>query len=398
MAAAREYPPHTTTSNPNGDDMHVQQLRQNAQAAAMPAAAATGDPAFLKLKGVTKRYGVDYMAVDGLDIDLPKGKLLGLLGPSGCGKTTTLRMIAGLLDITSGNILIDGDDISHRPPHKRDIGLVFQNYALFPHMTVAENIAFGLDMRGVSRFEAKGRVEEALEMVRLPGYGNRKPKEMSGGQQQRVALARALVIRPRILLLDEPLSNLDAKLRDDMRIEIREIQQRLQITTVFVTHDQVEALTMCDLVGVMHRGKLAQLGSPEDIYERPANLFVAEFVGRANVLDCEIEAVDRASICGATFLCDTKGLAEGKAKAAIRPHRINLTPSRDRSLVSIATNSTHGKVIRVTYVGDVVQYDIDIGGSILTTEVHTSSAGHSFQTGEKLLCEWKPQDMQVFGG
>lgn len=356
-----------------------------------------GHDGFLKLRGVTKQYGVDYMAVDDLDLNVPKGKLLGLLGPSGCGKTTTLRMIAGLLDITRGNISIDGDDISHKPPHKRDIGLVFQNYALFPHMTVAQNVAFGLEMRGISRTESRDRVEEALEMVRLPGYGDRKPKEMSGGQQQRVALARALVIKPRLLLLDEPLSNLDAKLRDDMRIEIREIQQRLQITTVFVTHDQVEALTMCDLVGVMHRGKLAQLGTPEDIYERPENLFVADFVGRTNIIDCEVEALDKVRIGGTVYPCKTRGMTSGKAKAALRPHRISLTPSRDRSLVSIATNSTHGKVVRVTYIGDVVQYDIDIGGNILTTEVHTASAGHSFQKGEKLLCEWKPQDMQVFG-
>jgi putative spermidine/putrescine transport system ATP-binding protein len=377
--------------------MNTSELRSDAQGAAVPAASSSADDAFLELKGITKRYGADYMAINDLDIALPKGKLLGLLGPSGCGKTTTLRMIAGLLDITGGQITIGGDDISHRPPHKRDIGLVFQNYALFPHMTVAQNVAFGLEMRGVSRSEARDRVEEALEMVRLPGYGNRKPREMSGGQQQRVALARALVIRPRILLLDEPLSNLDAKLRDDMRIEIREIQQRLQITTVFVTHDQVEALTMCDLVGVMHKGKLAQLGSPEDIYERPADLFVAEFVGRTNVLDVEIEATDRVRLGGNIYPCNTRGLSAGKAKAAIRPHRISLTPSRDRSLVSIATKAVHGRVIRVTYIGDVVQYDIDIGGNTLTTEVHTASSGHSFQKGEKLLCEWKPQDMQVFG-
>ena len=221
-----------------------------------------GEPAYLLLDGVTKRYSGQQAAVDDLHLALPRGKLLGLLGPSGCGKTTTLRMIAGLLSVTSGHIRVSGDDISNKPPHQRDIGLVFQNYALFPHMSAAQNVAFGLEMRGVGKAEIQARVDEALEMVRLPGYGSRRPREMSGGQQQRVALARALVIRPRILLLDEPLSNLDAKLRDKMRLEIRDIQQRLGITTVFVTHDQVEALTMCDVVGVMAGGRLAQLGTP----------------------------------------------------------------------------------------------------------------------------------------
>jgi putative spermidine/putrescine transport system ATP-binding protein len=376
--------------------MIMPDTRNDARTQGSTTSAATDGAAFLKLRGVTKRYDNGHQAVDHVDIDLPKGKLLGLLGPSGCGKTTILRMIAGLLPITGGKILVDGDDISDKPPHQRDIGLVFQNYALFPHMTVAENVAFGLDMRGVSRHTAKGRVEQALEMVRLPGHGNRKPKEMSGGQQQRVALARALVVRPRLLLLDEPLSNLDAKLRDDMRIEIREIQQRLRITTVFVTHDQVEALTMCDLVGVMDGGKLAQVDGPEDIYERPETLFVAEFVGRANILACQIEARDRVRIGVSTFLGDTKGSASGSAKAAIRPHRIRLTPDRDKSLVSVATNSTPGKVVRVTYIGDVVQYDVDIGNAVLKVEIHTASAGQGFKLDDRLLCEWKPQDMQVF--
>jgi putative spermidine/putrescine transport system ATP-binding protein len=376
--------------------MIMPDTRNDARTQGSTTSAATDGAAFLQLRGVTKRYDNGHQAVDHVDIDLPKGKLLGLLGPSGCGKTTILRMIAGLLPITGGKILVDGDDISDKPPHQRDIGLVFQNYALFPHMTVAENVAFGLDMRGVSRQAAKGRVEQALEMVRLPGHGNRKPKEMSGGQQQRVALARALVVRPRLLLLDEPLSNLDAKLRDDMRIEIREIQQRLQITTVFVTHDQVEALTMCDVVGVMDGGKLAQIDGPEDIYERPETLFVSEFVGRANILACQIEARDRVRIGVSTFLADTKGSASGSARAAIRPHRIRLTPDRDKSLVSVATNSTPGKVVRVTYIGDVVQYDVDVGNAVLKVEIHTASAGHGFKVDDRLLCEWKPQDMQVF--
>lgn len=358
----------------------------------------TTDNTFLQLKAVSKLYGLNYKAVDDLYLDLPKGKLLGLLGPSGCGKTTTLRMIAGLLPITDGNIYINGEDISRKPPHQRDIGLVFQNYALFPHMTVAENVAFGLDMRRVPKHEAQARVEEALEMVRLPGYGPRKPKDMSGGQQQRVALARALVIRPRILLLDEPLSNLDAKLRDDMRIEIREIQQRMNITTVFVTHDQVEALTMCDVVGVMHNGKLAQLGTPEEIYERPSSLFVAEFVGRANVHICQIIAENTCRLGDNVYRCNTHGATSGEGQIAIRPHRISLTPNRDQSLISVTTNSARGKVARITYIGDIVQYEIEINGGCLKVEVPTTSGGHGFQLGDKLLCEWKPEDMLVFGG
>ena len=377
--------------------MQTLAMREDARPTAIPQAEPKVDDAFLQLRGLTKRYESGFTAVDKLDLDLPKGKLLGLLGPSGCGKTTTLRMIAGLASVSSGEILIGGDDVARRAPHKRDIGLVFQSYALFPHMTVAENIAFGLDMRGVSRQEARARVEEALDMVRLPGYGSRKPKEMSGGQQQRVALARALVIRPRILLLDEPLSNLDAKLRDDMRIEIREIQKRLSITTVFVTHDQVEALTMCDVVGVMSGGRLAQLGTPSEIYEKPASLFVAEFVGRANVIECEIVGRDQARIGDQVYRSDTRGLSSGKAKAAIRPHRISLTPDRDRALVSNATNSSRGRIARITYIGDIVQYEVEISGAMLKVEVPTASAGHGFDTDDMLLCEWKPQDMLVFG-
>jgi putative spermidine/putrescine transport system ATP-binding protein len=352
---------------------------------------------FLKLEGITKRYGNQLTIVDDLSLDLPRGKLLGLLGPSGCGKTTTLRMIAGLLPKTSGRIYVDGDDISNTPAHKRDIGIVFQNYALFPHMTAAENVAFGLDMRKTGKQISRERVAEALEMVRLQGYGDRKPKQLSGGQQQRVALARALVIRPRILLLDEPLSNLDAKLRDDMRVEIREIQQRLSITTVFVTHDQVEALTMCDLVGVMSSGKLAQLAAPEEIYERPRSLFVAEFVGRANVLPCEFVARNQVRLGEAVYGCTSNMIKQGAAKLAIRPHRISLTPHRDRSLVSMTTNSAQGRVERVTYVGDIVQYDIDIGGPTLRVEIPTASGGHGYQPGDRLLCEWKPEDTLVFG-
>ena len=356
-----------------------------------------GEPAYLLLDGVTKRYSGQQAAVDDLHLALPRGKLLGLLGPSGCGKTTTLRMIAGLLSVTSGHIRVSGDDISNKPPHQRDIGLVFQNYALFPHMSAAQNVAFGLEMRGVGKAEIQARVDEALEMVRLPGYGSRRPREMSGGQQQRVALARALVIRPRILLLDEPLSNLDAKLRDKMRLEIRDIQQRLGITTVFVTHDQVEALTMCDVVGVMAGGRLAQLGTPRISTSGPPRC--SSPISSA-APTCWTARSRRTARCAWARACIAviRGLRRGKAKIVIRPHRIHVTSDRDRSLVSVVTNSAHGSVRRVTYIGDVVQYGIDIGVAELKAEVHTASGGHTVAAGDKVLCEWKPQDMIVFEG
>ncbi len=363
----------------------------------MASSAANPQAGFLSVQGVTKRYPNGFVAVDDLHVDIPKGKLLGLLGPSGCGKTTTLRMIAGLVPIEQGRLLVDGQDLSAAPPHRRDIGLVFQNYALFPHMTVGENVAFGLEMRGVPKSEIRGRVDEALEMVRLPGYRDRKPRDMSGGQQQRVSLARALVIRPRLLLLDEPLSNLDAKLRDEMRVEIREIQQRLGITSVFVTHDQVEALTMCDVVGVMNKGRLAQLGSPDDIYERPASLFVAEFVGRINKLPCEVLAGDRVRLAGASHRADSHGLPVGRAVAALRPHRIHLTAARDPCLVSNVTNAMRGTVRNAIYIGDIVQYDVEVAeGTSLKIEQHTQGAGMRHAPGDAVLCEWAPHDMMIF--
>src|SRR5689334_3463235 len=244
-------------------------------------AIANGIPDHLVLQRLEKRYG-DTTVVAALDLAVKRGEFIALLGPSGCGKTTTLRMTAGLVPASGGRIMIGGDDVTRLPPYRRDIGLVFQNYALFPHMTVAQNIAFGLEMRGVAKSEIAQRVGEALALGRLEAYGARRPRELSGGQQQRVALARALVIRPSLLLLDEPLSNLDAKLREEMRVEIRDIQRRLGITTVFVTHDQVEALSMCDRVAVMGGGRLIQFGTPFEIYERPRHPFIADFVGRTN--------------------------------------------------------------------------------------------------------------------
>ena len=236
---------------------------------------------FLDLDRVSKRFG-DHVAVDDLRLGVDKGEFVALLGPSGCGKTTTLQMIAGFVELTSGAIRLDGRDLADISPAKRGLGIVFQSYALFPHMTAAENVAFGLEMRGVGRTERDARVREALAMVGLTGFAERYPRRMSGGQQQRVALARALVIRPNVLLLDEPLSNLDAKLREEMQIELRQIQRNLGTTTVLVTHDQIEAMALSDRIVVMNQGRVEQIGTPQETYERPASAFVSHFLGKTN--------------------------------------------------------------------------------------------------------------------
>src|SRR5215831_16900904 len=286
-------------------------------------------PDHLVLERLEKRYG-DTTVVAALDLAVKQGEFIALLGPSGCGKTTTLRMTAGLVPASGGRIVIGGEDVTRLPPYRRDIGLVFQNYALFPHMTVAQNVAFGLEMRGIARGEIASRVADALALVRLDTYGGRRPRELSGGQQQRVALARALVIRPSLLLLDEPLSNLDAKLREEMRSEIRDIQRRLGITTVFVTHDQVEALSMCDRVAVMEGGRLIQFGTPFEIYERPRHPFIADFVGRTNKLAGTVTEAGLVAV-GPLSLRASETPPKGSAVIVmIRPHRIELRVKRAR--------------------------------------------------------------------
>jgi putative spermidine/putrescine transport system ATP-binding protein len=291
---------------------------------------------FLHLDSLSKRFG-DFHAVNGLSLDVARGEFVSLLGPSGCGKTTTLQMIAGFVTPTAGRILLDGRDISRLAPEKRGMGVVFQSYALFPHMSVADNVGFGLDMRKVPRAERAKRIHETLSLVRLEGLDKRYPRELSGGQRQRVAIARALVIQPEVLLLDEPMSNLDAKLREEMHIELRAIQRQLGITTILVTHDQVEAMTMSDRIAVMHGGRIVQIASPLDAYERPESPFASTFLGRTNALAGTV--LERKARCcvvqvGArTVHVPHDGREIGDAvNVYVRPEKLRLTSGGDGAL------------------------------------------------------------------
>jgi spermidine/putrescine transport system ATP-binding protein len=287
-------------------------------------------PGEIQLEGLTKAFG-EHVAVAGIDVDMPAGEFFTLLGPSGCGKTTTLRMIAGFEQPTSGRILLDGSDVARVPPHRRNVNTVFQSYALFPHLDVTKNVAFGLKYQKVEKADRAKRVAEALELVNLTEFAHRKADQLSGGQQQRVALARALVLQPRVLLLDEPLGALDAKLRKTLQVELKALQAELGITFVFVTHDQEEALTMSDRIAVMNRGLVEQAASPRSIYEEPTTVFVAEFLGVSNLLEaeaigrdggsCAVRIGDRVFRCGQGDL-DTRG----DVKVMIRPERISIEP------------------------------------------------------------------------
>jgi putative spermidine/putrescine transport system ATP-binding protein len=288
---------------------------------------------YLVLGGLTKRFG-DSLAVNGLDLSIRKGEFVTLLGPSGCGKTTTLQMIAGFVEPTSGSVTLDGQDLLRVPPRARGLGIVFQSYALFPHMTVAGNVAFGLEMRGLPRRERETRVREALALVSLEPFAARLPRQLSGGQQQRVALARALVIRPSLLLLDEPLSNLDAKLREGMRDELRAIQRQTGATTILVTHDQAEAMALSDRIVVMNRGRAEQVAGPQDLYARPATPFVAQFLGRINLLPGTIrhESGSFQLQIGDTCLALPCSGGEGPVTVGIRPERVTFARTGESGL------------------------------------------------------------------
>ena len=314
------------------------------------------------------RGGVgEVTAVNGVSLEIQRGDLVTLLGPSGCGKTTTLRLIAGFEFPTTGQILLDGERINDLPPHQRGMSMVFQSYAIFPHLNVFENVAYGLNVQHRSRDEIRQRVARVLELVELTGYEGRAPNQLSGGQQQRVALARALVMEPKVLLMDEPLSNLDAKLREQMRTEIRRIQKRLGITSVYVTHDQVEAMTLSDQVVVMNGGLIEQVGPPAEIYRRPRSRFVADFIGRANFVDAQVLARKdgylQLSALGTTLQVPAAdGVRPGmEATLVVRPEMVHLGDNG---------RGVPGTVRRATYLGNTVEYDVEAAGHLLAVVEH----------------------------
>ena len=333
-------------------------------------------PAAVRLESVEKHYG-DVVAVAGVDLEVRDGEFFSMLGPSGSGKTTTLRMIAGFELPTSGRILLHGADVTAIPPFDRDVNTVFQDYALFPHMTVGDNVAYGLVVRKVAKADRLSRVTEALRMVRLEGYEKRKPSQLSGGQRQRVALARAYVNRPRVLLLDEPLGALDLKLREEMQIELKAIQQAVGITFIYVTHDQEEALTMSDRLAVFNQGRIEQIGAPAEVYERPLTRFVAGFVGTSNLL--RGEAAERILGTSGTF--------------TIRPEKIRLA-APDATVGPDETSAT-GVVRGVVYLGPDTRYvvTLDAGGELVVTQqnLSTSSTEALAQEGKAVRLVWARQ-------
>ena len=352
----------------------------------------------IELEAVSKRYG-DFHAVRDFSLTIEQGELVVLLGPSGCGKTTTLRMIAGFVSVTSGRIRLGGRDVTGLPPHRRNTGLVFQGYALFPHLTAAENIAFGLEMRGLPEAVVREKVASALRLVRLDDLGDRLPRQLSGGQQQRVALARALVIEPDALLLDEPLSNLDAKLREEVRVEIRQLQRALGLTTVMVTHDQDEALAMADRLVVMSAGAIQQIGTQRELYEHPSNRFVAGFVGRTNFLSGQlVEPGVFRSDGGLTLRYDGRSAASSGGAAAarssgarralaLRPERLVLGGSVDHA----RANRVAGTVEFASYLGATIEYYVRLssGETLRVHAPNTGAAGdRAWALGEAVHVSW----------
>ncbi|WP_223478367.1 ABC transporter ATP-binding protein [Oricola indica] len=347
------------------------------------------------LTDIEKHFG-DFTAVYKTSLEIPDGSFVTLLGPSGCGKTTTLRMVAGLLDPSKGEIRIKDRRVNDVPIHKRNLGLVFQNYALFPHKTIAENVAFGLKYRGVAKEDARKRVQDALELVQLPSVGDRYPKQLSGGQQQRIALARAIVIEPDVLLLDEPLSALDANLREDMRVELKRIQERIGVTTIFVTHDQSEALAMSDRIVVMSAGRVEQVGPPEEVYNTPASEFVANFLGASNIMDATVlgregdDLMLDVDVFGRVAVPGRKAAdvaSEGPAKMVLRAEKLLLT---NRDEPADGTVAVDGTVEAVDYQGQAVRYFVRAGDRQL--QAINMIDEHPFDEGAPVSLRLRPRD------
>ncbi|HEY7522439.1 MAG TPA: ABC transporter ATP-binding protein [Candidatus Limnocylindrales bacterium] len=353
-----------------------------------------GDAPEIRLAGLVKLYG-EVRAVDGVSLDIGSGEFFSLLGPSGCGKTTTLRMIGGFERPTSGRIELRGRDVTGAPPDHRPVNMVFQNYALFPHLSVGENIAFGLRRKRVAGSEIKRRVAEALGLVRLEGYDARRPDQLSGGQQQRVALARALVNQPNVLLLDEPLGALDLKLRRQLQVELKRVQGQVGITFVYVTHDQEEALTMSDRIAVMNGGRVEQLGTPEELYDRPATRFVADFIGTTNLLAGRVEGVDGDSAVirlGSGEVCriERNGLAIGSpVELSVRPESVSLG-----ELGSTARSALAGRVEQLAFLGTTIEYHVRTTGG-LDLVARAPRAGTRYPVGSEVAVGWTPGEALV---
>ncbi|WP_283178957.1 ABC transporter ATP-binding protein [Gemmobacter sp. 24YEA27] len=332
----------------------------------------------VKLTGIAKSYGGSPVLTD-ITVDFPSGSFTSLLGPSGSGKTTLLRIIAGFITPEAGQVTIGGEDVTRIPVWARNIGMVFQSYALFPHMSVRDNVAFGLGRRGVKGAEAKRRVDEALEMVRLPGFAERLPKQLSGGQQQRVAMARAIVTGPKVLLLDEPLSALDRRLRQEMQVELLSLQREIGVTTIFVTHDQEEALTLSDQVAILDRGRIVQMGAPAAIYERPATRFAAEFLGDANFFTGRVEG---GAITVAAHRITAPGLPEGReVTLAVRPEKISLDATHE--------NRVQAKVLNAIYAGANLTYLMEGPGGQRLKVFAQNSDGVILPNGAEVTLSWR---------
>jgi spermidine/putrescine transport system ATP-binding protein len=349
----------------------------------------------VQLVDLVKRFG-DFTAVAGINLDMPSGEFFSLLGPSGCGKTTTLRMIAGFERPTEGQILLDGADMAQTPPHKRNVNTVFQNYALFPHLTVQDNVAFGLKYQKATKEEAKDRVGKALELVQMTQFAERRPNQLSGGQQQRVALARALILNPKVLLLDEPLGALDAKLRKRLQIELKALQEEVGITFIYVTHDQEEALTMSDRIAVMSQGRVEQVGQPKDIYEAPATAYVADFLGVSNLMEAKASGTSDGAckvMVGDFELMAGEGDADtvGECKVTIRPERVEIEAQG-----TTGENRVPAMVERTIYVGSVLQVILHLAtGQTIQAWIPNTGSSEPYRSGDALVAHFPREALRV---